>query len=95
MQPLWKAFWHQPLQLNTGPETHRVGIQIPAEMHPPVHLFGLLWWLSGQESACQCRRHGLDPWRRKDQKDPLKKEVATHSSILVWEIPWTEEPGGL
>ena len=28
-------------------------------------------------------------------EDPLKKEVATHSSILAWEIPWTEEPGGL
>ena len=30
-----------------------------------------------------------------DQEDPLEKEVATHSSILVWGIPWTEEPGGL
>ena len=29
------------------------------------------------------------------QKDPLEKEMATHSSILVREIPWTEEPGGL
>ena len=28
-------------------------------------------------------------------KDPLKKEMATHSSILAWEIPWTEELGGL
>ena len=28
-------------------------------------------------------------------EDPLEKETATHSSILVWEIPWTEEPGGL
>ena len=28
-------------------------------------------------------------------KDFLEKEVATHSSILVWKIPWTEEPGGL
>ena len=29
------------------------------------------------------------------QEDPLAKGVATHSSILAWEIPWTEEPGGL
>ena len=29
------------------------------------------------------------------QEDPLEKEMATHSSILVWEIPQTEEPGGL
>ena len=29
------------------------------------------------------------------QEDPLEKEMATHSSILAWEIPWTEEPDGL
>ena len=29
------------------------------------------------------------------QEDPLEKEMATHSSTLVWEIPWAEEPGGL
>ena len=29
------------------------------------------------------------------REDPLEKEMATHSSVLDWEIPWTEEPGGL
>ena len=29
------------------------------------------------------------------QEDPLEKEMVTHSSILAWEIIWTEEPGGL
>ena len=29
------------------------------------------------------------------QKDPLEKKMATHSSILAWEIPWTEGPGEL
>ena len=29
------------------------------------------------------------------QEDPLEEEMATHSSILVWKIPWTEEPGRL
>ena len=29
------------------------------------------------------------------QEDPLEDRMATHSSILVWRIPWTEEPGGL
>ena len=29
------------------------------------------------------------------QEDPWEKEMATHSSILAWEIPWTEEPGSL
>ena len=36
------------------------------------------------------RRRGFDPW-----KDPLEEDMATHSSILAWRIPWTEEPGGL
>ena len=30
-----------------------------------------------------------------DQEDSLEKEMATHSSILAWELPWTEEPGRL
>jgi len=30
-----------------------------------------------------------------DWEDPLNKGMATHSSILAWRIPWTEEPGGL
>ena len=31
-------------------------------------------------------------FRSLDQEDPLEKEMATHSSILAWRIPWTEEP---
>ena len=38
----------------------------------------------------------LETWVRSlGQEDPLEKEMATHSSILAWRIPWTEEPGGL
>ena len=33
--------------------------------------------------------------RSPGREDPLEKEMVTHSSILAWEIPWTEEPGGL
>ena len=33
--------------------------------------------------------------RSLDWEDPLEKEMAAHASILAWEIPWTEEPGGL
>ena len=32
---------------------------------------------------------------RFNQEDPLKEDMATHSSVLTWRIPWTEEPGGL
>ena len=33
--------------------------------------------------------------RSLDWEDPLEKEMATHSSTLAWEIPWTEEPEGV
>ena len=58
----------------------------------PISLIGLPWWLSGKESACNAGDLGLKSLGR---EDPLEKEMATHSSILAWEIPWTEEPGGL
>ena len=36
------------------------------------------------------------PWvRLLSQEDPLEREMATHSSILAWEVSWTEEPGEL
>ena len=50
---------------------------------------------SGKESACQFRRPKRDDRSILGREDPLEKEMATHSSILAWEIPWTEEPGGL
>jgi len=52
---------------------------------------GLPLWLRSKGSACQCRRCGFDPWVR---EDPLKKEIATHSRILAWKIPWMEESAG-
>ena len=57
-----------------------------------------LWCLSSTESAhhagdhVQCRRHGFSP---PGGEDPLEKEMATHSSILAWEIPRTEKSGRL
>ena len=47
--------------------------------------------LSGKESTCQCR----DAVQSLGQEDPREKEMAIHSSILDWKVPWTEEPGGL
>ena len=55
-----------------------------------IQKIGLLRWLTGKEAACQCRRLEKIGW-----EDPLEKEMAFHSSILAWEIPWTEEAGGL
>jgi len=50
---------------------------------------GLPWWLSGKEFTYQCRVQFLG------RDDPLEKEMTTHSSILIWEIPYMEEPVGL
>ena len=36
-----------------------------------------------------------DPGSIPGSEDPLEREMATHSSILAWKIPWTEKPGGL
>ena len=47
---------------------------------------GLPWWLNGKESICSAG----------DIQSLGQKEIiATHSIILAWRIPWTEEPGGL
>ena len=43
----------------------------------------LSWWLSGKESACQCRRYGFDSWVG---KTPLEKEMAAHSNILAGKL---------
>ena len=55
---------------------------------PPSALYGIPPWHSGKEPAC--RSSASLGW-----EDPLEKEMATHSSILAWKIPWTEKPGGL
>ena len=44
-----------------------------------------------KKSACNVGDQGLIP----GLEDPLEKEMAAHFSILAWEIPWMEEPGGL
>ena len=59
------------------------------------------WRLSQQRIRLQCRRPGFDPQvgkiprRRKWQPTPVFLPMTTHSNILAWAIPWTEEPGGL
>ena len=45
----------------------------------------------GKETACKAEDLGSIP----DQEAPLEMEKPTHSSTVAWEIPWTEEPGGL
>ena len=57
----------------------------------PKEGLGLSRWLSGKESACSAVNSSLIPGLGRSPG----KEMATHFSILAWEIPWTEEPGRL
>ena len=52
---------------------------------------GLAQWLSGKESACNAGDPGSIPGPGRSPEGGM----ATHSGILAWRIPWTEEPGGL
>ena len=54
------------------------------------HWCGLPTWLS----ICGSPTMQETQVRSLGQEDPLEKGMATHSSILAWRIPWTEEPGG-
>ena len=51
----------------------------------------ILWDSHGKEFACNAE----DPSSLSGSGRSLEKKLATHSSILAWRIPWTEEPGGL
>ena len=59
------------------------------------------WTIHKQYASLVAQRLKRLPPMRETQvwslgrEDPLEKEMATHSSILAWRIPWTEEPGGL
>ena len=53
---------------------------------PIVIMYGLTWWLSGKESPTNVGNEVQSLY----WEDLLEEEMATHSSILAWEIPWTE-----
>ena len=69
--------------------------------HTYIYIYiWLPWWLICEETACQCQ----SLWHPQCQGDAdtipgsgrsLEKEMTTAFSFLAWEIPWTEEPGGL
>ena len=84
-------YWRQKLKpVMTGSELHALALLCCLK-----HM--AQWWITGphefpggsdgKDSACSAGGLG--------QEDPLEKGMATHSSILAWRSPWTEEPGGL
>ena len=52
-------------------------------------------WLSGKRILLPTQEIQETLIQSLGLEDPLEKDMATHSNILAWEIPWTEEPGGL
>ena len=60
--------------------------------HTHTHVFPSV--ASGKEHTCQCSRCKEMQIRSLGWEDTLGERVATHSNILAWRIPWTEEPGG-
>ena len=88
---LWAKQPRRPESLQ-GSTTEWTGDRRTASLCPSLPKHGLPMWLRGKESACHCRRQQVPTM---GEEDPLEKGIATHSSILDWRIPWTEEPGGL
>ena len=64
-------------------------------LHPALSL--IKWWYQDLTGGAhgKCRRCKRWQVRSLGREDPLEKEKATHSSILAWRIPWTEESSGL
>ena len=105
----WIIPWTEELGGLQPMGSQRVGHDLATKPPPPytltythththIHTYGHLHIYiafpggsDGKESACDMGNLGLSPgW-----EDPLEKGMATHSSILAWIIPWTEEPGEL
>ena len=66
----------------------------PLEKEQPTHssILGLPWSLSWERICPQCGRPGFDPWVGEDS---LEKGKSTHSSLLVWRVPWIVQSNGL
>ena len=85
--------WHKHVALLLGSLSYSIDLCVCFVLAPYgfdfcslVVVWGLPWWLGWYRTCLQCGRPRFDP---------LEKEMATHSSILAWEIPWTEEAAGL
>ena len=72
-------------------------IQFLSICHQGMQFSRLPWWLGGKIIIITIISLSMqETWVRSlGREDSLEKEVVTHSSILAWKIPWTEEPGRL
>ena len=86
---------HTHRHRHTDTDTHRHR-HTQTHTHTDTHTHGLAWWTSLVTQSVKNLPPMREIWvRLLGQEDPLEKEMATHSSILAWIIPCTEEPGGL
>ena len=92
-EPLQSFSWSFSLSENLTQQLHvRPELILELLFLSCCNSHGRPWWLSGKESAYQCRRLEFNPWVGMSN---LEKEMATHSSSLAWEVPQTEEAVGL
>ena len=79
--------------------THKIDYHIPTSCQFNIHLHFLKLYLKREALVAQTVKNPPAMQETGVQSlgwgDPLEKGMATHSSILAWEIPWTEKPGGL
>ena len=97
-QPLWelKGGGKRRLISNSplGCDSSSVGDQLwsPSAIETTIIVCVPLTIVIGHLQLRTCRRHRFDPWVG---KVPWRRALATHSSVLAWRIPWTEDPGWL
>ena len=89
---LWRRKW-QPTPVLLPGKSH--GWKSLVGCSPWFYLFSSNWDSLVAQSVKNLPAMQETWVRSLGQEDPLEKEMATHSSILAWRIPWTEEPGGL
>ena len=76
------------IKIKPPAQTKLLGVCVLFFTSYQVVLMGFPGGLDGNRICVQCRKPGFNP----GGEDPLKKRMATHSIILAWRIPWTEEP---
>ena len=94
-QAQFKCVIRKPLGIQVGLGTHEVGIWFFSHY---VKIINSVYLIEASLVAQSVKNLPMmqETWVQSlGWEDPLEKEMATHASILAWEIPWTEEPGGL
>ena len=93
------TLWHTPDALNPSTEQHTQALTTVnycgnvSLYNSPGPLGGLLGFPGGSDSKESACKMGETQVQSLCWEDPLEKAMATHSSILAWRVPWTEEPG--